>query len=577
MSDSATFSNGGPRPDFRALFESAPGLYLVLDPDFDIVAVSDAYLGATMTKRGEIMGRNIFDVFPDNPDDHGATGEDNLRSSLERVREKLVADTMAVQKYDVRRPSEEGGQFEVRYWSPCNSPVTDESGKLAYIIHQVEDVTEYVRLEENEARRVATTTQLQRHTRQMEAEILRRSAELQEANKKLREASDAKNEFLSRMSHELRTPLTAINGFSELLSCTDLDEEKHDWVRMINKAGTHLLDLVNEVLDISRIEAGKLSISLETVPPATIIADALELMQPLATAHDVRIRPPREASGDPRYALADGQRLKQVLINLISNAIKYNRSGGEVRVSIEDVGDRVRIAVKDTGEGMDQESLSKLFVPFERLAAAGSNIDGTGLGLALSRNIVQAMGGEIGVESAPGKGTTFWVELDGAEPASVDMGSGGDEPLLSSRDYRSEKRLLYIEDVVANVRLLEVVMQRRPSVRLLPAMQGQLGLDLAREHQPDLILLDLHLPDMSGEKVLAQLDADQDTRHIPVVMLTADATERQLGELISLGARAYLTKPIDVRRLLETVDEFLGDAPAANGHATSPVGSSASR
>src|SRR5439155_272581 len=236
------------KPDFRTLFETAPGLYLVLDPDLQIVAVSDAYLAATMTRREEIVGRDIFDVFPDNPDDPAASGSSNSRSSFERVRQHRVPDTMAVQRHDIRRPAEEGGGFEVRHWSPVNSPVLDERKQLRYIIHRVEDVTEFVRLRELESEQEAVTSELRERSETMEAEIVRRSHELQEANKELRAASDAKNDFLSRMSHELRTPLTAIMGYSELLRLADLDDEKHAWVSMMFKAGEHLLALVNEVL-----------------------------------------------------------------------------------------------------------------------------------------------------------------------------------------------------------------------------------------------------------------------------------------------------------------------------------------
>ena len=223
-------ANGGPSPvttsppDFRRLFEKAPGLYLVLDADLNIVAVSDAYLQATMTKRDEILGRGIFDVFPDNPDDAGATGENNLRASLDRVRQKLVPDPMAVQKYDIRRPADEGGAFEERFWSPINLPVLGNDGRLEYIIHRVEDVTEYVRLRREEVARQEMTTELRERSEMMEAEILARSQELRDLNTELERANNAKRDFLSRVSHELRTPLTAILGFGELLSLAGLGE-----------------------------------------------------------------------------------------------------------------------------------------------------------------------------------------------------------------------------------------------------------------------------------------------------------------------------------------------------------------
>jgi signal transduction histidine kinase/CheY-like chemotaxis protein len=528
--------------DFRALFEAAPGLYLVLDPELRIVAVSDAYLAATMTRREEIMGRGMFEVFPDNPEDPEATGVSNLSASLDRVRRQKGPDTMAVQKYDIQRPEKEGGGFEERYWSPKNTPVLDEEGELAYIIHRVQDVTEFVRLSERGS--------------EQEAEIFLRGQELQELNRKLQAGDQAKNEFLSRMSHELRTPLAAIMGFSELLGMADLDERKSEWAATILKAGKHLLQLVDEVLDISRIEAGELSFSVEPVPIARLIEEARELIEPLAEGRSVTVHPPRTADGIS-YVRADSQRLKQVLINLLSNAVKYNREGGEVEVSVEAEGsDRVRVAVKDTGQGIDPDSIDKLFIPFERLDA-GAETQGTGLGLALSQRLVEAMGGTLTVTSAPGQGSTFTVELARGEPVAVAAADAEESELLAERTYDGERSLLYIEDTVANIRLVEEILSSRPSVRVLPAGMGTLGVELAAEHRPDLVLLDLHLPDIGGDEVIARLRGDERTKDIPVVVLSADATDLTPGPLLEAGAQAYLTKPIGVRELLEVVDSYV--------------------
>jgi signal transduction histidine kinase/CheY-like chemotaxis protein len=563
-----------PAPDFQALFEAVPGLYLVLDPDLQIVAVSEAYLAATMTERGEIVGRGIFDVFPDNPDDPAATGERNLRASLERVRQGRVADAMAVQKYDIRRPEHEGGGFEERFWSPLNSPVFDGEGRLRFIVHQVEDVTEFVRLQERESRHEAVASELRGQTERMEAEVMRRSLQLQEANEQLREAnellraaSSAKNEFLSRMSHELRSPLTSIMGFGQLLSFSELTERQRGMVAPILRASDHLLALMNEVLDLSRVEEGAISISPEPVAVPPLLEEALELMRPIADAGDVSVLPPLYARG-AEYVFADNQRLKQVVINLVSNAIKYNRPGGQVRIFTEPTDhDRVRITVNDTGHGLDEEQLTRLFVPFERLDAPASGIEGTGLGLALSRRLVEAMGGTIGVDSKPGVGSSFWVELAACAPLTVQPPASTDDPLLATRQYQRERRVLYVEDTVANVQIIAGILERRPSVRLLPAMLGRLAVELALEHHPDLILLDLHLPDIPGEQVLVELKANPATHDIPVVILSADAT-REREQLLLLGAHAYLTKPLDLRRLLQILDDLdalPADAPEDGG------------
>jgi CheY-like chemotaxis protein len=268
----------------------------------------------------------------------------------------------------------------------------------------------------------------------------------------------------------------------------------------------------------------------------------------------------RVASDRGSYVVADGQRLKQVFINLISNAIKYNRPGGSVRVYVDRLSaDRVRICIEDTGKGIPAESLPKLFVPFERLDAAASSVEGTGLGLALSRNLLELMGGSIEVQSTFGAGTTFEIELERTEPVAVTADELDQVGVLESKTYSKDRRLLYIEDTVANVRLIEAILKRRPSVKLLPAMLGQLGIDLAREHKPDMLLLDLHLPDIGGEEVLATFKADPKLRDIPVVILSADATKVHYDELMELGAVAYLTKPIGVEDLLNVVDRYAGD------------------
>jgi signal transduction histidine kinase/CheY-like chemotaxis protein len=548
--------------DFQAVFEGASGLYLVLDPDLTIVAVTDAYLAATNTTREEIVGRGIFDVFPDNPDDPEAGGVRNSSASFDRVRRQLVADPMAVQKHYVQLPVEQGGGFDVRYWSPVNSPVLDDHGHLRYIIHRVKDVTEFVHLQEHDRELEVNSDELRDRSVRMEIELFRRSRELQEVNEALRAASSAKSEFLSQMSHELRSPLTAIMGFGELLRYSELDEKQQHRVTLILKAGEHLGAIVNEVLDLSRIEAGDISISSEPVPLQPLIEDALELMRPLADGNAVTIDSPTFSAGSG-YVRADNQRLKQVVINLVSNAIKYNRAGGKVLVAASAIdGGRIRITVEDTGPGIDEASIGKLFVPFERLDASGTDVEGTGLGLALSRTLIEAMGGTIGVESTPGVGSAFWVELESSETVAVDGTPVESDGILDIRVYGQECTLLYIEDTVANVNLLEGVLERRPGVRLIPAMLGQLGLELAHRHQPDLILLDMHLPDIPGEEVLARLKLNEMTCDIPVVILSADAT-RDRDPLLAAGARAFLTKPIAIRELLETLDVFFGEQRVA--------------
>jgi signal transduction histidine kinase/ActR/RegA family two-component response regulator len=369
-------------------------------------------------------------------------------------------------------------------------------------------------------------------------------------------ANQAKNEFLSRMSHELRTPLNAVLGFGQLLARSELQDRQRANVDQILTAGTHLVSLINEVLEISRIEAREIAVSLEPVHLATVLDGAVDLVAPLAAARRVSVTTsPREI--DDVWVHADQQRIKQVLLNLLSNAIKYNRENGHVEVRVESPGnDRVRVVVADTGVGIAPDMLSRLFTPFERLGAEHGDVEGTGLGLSLSRGLIEAMGGTIEVESTPGAGTVFTVELGAAEPirlqAPVPVGSA---PASTTDGPR--RKVLCVEDNVSNLKLIEQIFATRPDIELLTAVQGTIGVELARQHLPELVLLDLNLPDLGGDEVLKRLHADPATEHLPVVILSADATPRQLERLLSRGAHAYLTKPIDVAELVRVVDDAL--------------------
>jgi signal transduction histidine kinase/ActR/RegA family two-component response regulator len=410
---------------------------------------------------------------------------------------------------------------------------------------------------------------VERHAEELEQRVKERTLELASANGRLQaeiddrrraeEAADranrAKSEFLSRMSHELRTPLNGIIGFAQLLELESLDGPQRESVDQILKGGRHLLGLINEVLDLARIEAGKLAMSPEPVLLKEVVRAAIDMLRPQAASRRITVV---ETVDEDRYAVADRQRLQQVLLNLLSNAIKYNTDGGRVHVACEAAaGGRVRLTVTDTGRGIETAMLERLFKPFDRLGAEQTAIEGTGLGLALSQRLVEAMGGVLSATSTPARGTTFIVEL---EAASGDLSRDG-AALMSETSDDGEVpvagTVLYIEDNLSNLRLLERIIARRPGVTLLSAMQGSRGLELARDHRPDLIILDLHLPDLAGGEVLARLQADPDTKAIPVVILTADATSGQRSRLLEQGARAYLTKPLDVRQLLTLVDDTL--------------------
>jgi signal transduction histidine kinase/ActR/RegA family two-component response regulator len=385
-------------------------------------------------------------------------------------------------------------------------------------------------------------------------------------------ANLAKSEFLSRMSHELRTPLNAVLGFAQLLELDPLSADQHESVTHIVRAGRHLLELINEVLDISRIESGQMTISLEPIAVAALLDELVTLTGPLGVGRSISI----DAAGAECdvHVLADRQRLRQVLVNLLANSVKYNREGGSVTVTCAVVaGEGLRISVTDTGYGIRPDQLERLFHPFERLGAEQSGVEGTGMGLALSKGLVEAMGGRIGVESELDRGTTFWVELGLVEGPldTYENGRPDEEPTVATSAGRTHK-VLHIEDNLSNLRLVERIIARRPDLRLISAMQGRLGIELARQHRPDVILLDLHLPDTSGREVLQLLRTYPETRHTPVIILSADATKTQIARLTAEGAAGYLTKPLDVRAFFELIDTVLGGlAPAASSarpHAT---------
>jgi CheY-like chemotaxis protein len=289
-----------------------------------------------------------------------------------------------------------------------------------------------------------------------------------------------------------------------------------------------------------------------------VLSGAIELTKPLADRNQIELK---DSPTPELYVLTDHQRLKQVLVNLISNGIKYNRPGGSVTVrAIAGRGDMVRLEVSDTGRGIDPESLPKLFTPFERLGM--TEIEGSGLGLALSRTMIEGMGGRVGVHSELGSGSTFWVEVWAAEAPVAEAPEASQPGALDLRSYPARRRVLYIEDTLTNIQFVEAVLRKRPSVDLIPAMMGQLGVDLAREHRPDLILLDMHLPDLSGEEVLKRLREQEETRTVPVVVLTADATEATRTPAIEEQASGFITKPIGVQTLLDLVDGFAGQPVA---------------
>jgi signal transduction histidine kinase/CheY-like chemotaxis protein len=401
-----------------------------------------------------------------------------------------------------------------------------------------------------------------------------RSAELITARDEALTATHAKNAFLSSTSHELRTPLNAVLGFTQLLQLSDLAEEDQDSVERILSAGRHLLALINELIDIARIESGEFSLSVEPVLVSPLVEETCQLMMPLAAERGIKLSQHCDHPG--LSVRADRQRLSQILVNLASNAIKYNRKGGSLTLTCQPDGPhRATLVVADTGPGIAADDLERIFIPFERLGAEQTAIEGTGIGLPLAKAFAEAMSGQLSASSVVGEGSTFTITL----PRAADMvqipaqaGSGTAPGLRDSPDDDREAvtRILYIEDNPANIEVVSRFLRNRPNVRLQSIMSGQTGLEIAIRDLPDLLLLDLHLPDLSGDQVLRQLHALPTTAGIPVVILSAEAAPSVIRDMRSRGVIAYLTKPLDLAELGRVIDSFLAGRAQETGSAGAP-------
>jgi PAS domain S-box-containing protein len=459
---------------------------------------------------------------------------------------KLVLREKKVTDYELTARARDGKKTEVSYNA---TTFYDRDRTLQGVLAVARDVTERKRNEQA---------------------LQESNVELESAKSAAEQANLAKSDFLSSMSHELRSPLNAILGFAQLINSDSPPPTPSQTasIDQILQAGWHLLKLINEILDLSVIESGKVSLSTESVSLAEVMSECQAMMEPQAQQHGISMTFPR--FDNPFFVSADRTRLKQIVINLLSNAIKYNKERGSVVVDCTTTTPGLtRIGVKDTGAGLSPEKLAQLFQPFNRLGQEAGVVAGTGIGLVVTKRLAELMGGVLGVESTAGAGSLFWCELISCAAPQLVVESGeaatfGGPPVATGARPRT---LLYVEDNQANMKLVEQLIARRPDLRLLTAVNGTLGIEVARTDQPTAILMDINLPGISGVEALKVLRADPATAHIPVVALSANAMPRDIEKGLQAGFFRYLTKPIKISEFMHTLDAALEFARQEAGHA----------
>jgi len=548
-------SGSAPVPDYRALFESAPGLYLALSPDLKIVAVSDNYLRATMTKREEIIGRNLFEVFPDNPSEAAATGVANLARSLERVLKNRVPDAMAVQKYDIRRPDSAGGGFEERHWSPINSPVLGPNGEVRYIIHRVEDVTEFVQLKQAGSDEHQLAEELRTRTQQMEAEIYMRARQLAEAN---RQRLESLGRMASGIAHDFNNLLGVILGYAKLLSEPVTEEGPlKKGLAAIERAAESAASLTRQLLAFSRQQA----LEPRVVNPNQIITSVESLVRRVLGE---RIEFSVDLDPDLGHVKVDPGQFEQVIMNLAMNARDAMGDGGRLFIETKDVeldesyarerqgvtpGFYVGVAVSDTGTGMSRELQARIFEPFFTTKESGK---GTGLGLATVYGIVKQSGGHISVYSEEGMGTSFRIYLPKvSDPLEIVTKSSPED-----REERGSETILLVEDQTS-LRELYATMLARNGYHVIPASTPAEALQSSKTLGGDIHLLmtDVILPGMNGREL-----ADEIVRERPgtKVLLVSAFTESLVTDKSRLKiGTGFLQKPFSHRDLGQKIRELL--------------------
>lgn len=509
--------------DFRLLFESAPGMDLVLDTDLRIVAVSDAYLAATMTERDGIIGSDLSEIFPDDSQDQSGSVTDDLRSSLEIVLSTGKPDTMPLRKYDFGRQETAAGSAE-RHWRMTNTPVFDED-RLAYIIHHMEDATDFVRLERQSLEQESTHEQLRTSVEQMSA------------------AERAKDEFIAVISHELRTPMTSILGWTRMLALGGLDEETHrDALEALERSTRAQARLIEDLLDESRISAGKLRLELRSSDLGGLVADAVRMARPAAEAKKISLSftPPQETY----QMFGDPARLQQVIGNLLGNAMKFTQEGGSVDVRLVRHDSFALVEVSDSGRGIDPSLLPFIFDRFRQGSASGERQDGLGLGLAITRHLVEMHGGSVYATSeGAGKGSTFTIRLPLHESDTPAEFVGRDSfARTASLPKLDGVRVLMVEDEIDNRDVLSMALERC-GAEVECSTTAEAAQRLVESWHPDVIVCDISLPDCDGCTFLQNIRSSGFA--VPALALTVLGRPKEQARIVAAGFDVFRQKPID--------------------------------
>ncbi|KTD54574.1 sensor histidine kinase [Legionella sainthelensi] len=556
--------------DFKVIFESIPGLYLILDKNFTIIAASNNYLRSTMVTREQIIGKNIFKAFPDNPEDPHATGEINLRASLNRVLKNKTHDTMAIQKYDIRLPREKGGGYEERYWSPINLPVLDARNRVKYIIHRVEDVTEYIQLKKSRSEQLKIMEELRTRAGEMEIEIYQRAQEIQTVNKQLQEVNShlalldqMKTQFFANISHELRTPLMLILGpIDTLLRDKPLTPSQTKKLRLIKENALLLSKHVNDLLDIAKFDAAKLEISYYNIDFVRLIRKVLSLFEADIEAKKFQVSCdlPKEL-----FIQIDGEKMERVILNLLSNSIKFNPIHGKIKLKLYKKNNYAEFCIEDNGPGIPSQFKEAIFERFFQMEESLYHSAGTGLGLAIVKDFVALHKGTINVQQSKLGGALFVIQIPLKAPENQ-LVHPKQPPLgmleipryvkkqlktrvLQTKGVKNANSplILIVEDNLAMNEFLCDILSK--DYRITCAQDGKEGLDKAIELLPHVIISDIMMPNMNGIEMVHAIRKHSSLISTPIMIVTAKADDDLRVRILQEGAQDYMTKPFSTQEL----------------------------